>query len=229
MLQDKTVVLCMLWGNWGGQFGLEYVLRLRNMVARHTNIPHDFYCLTDRIMPENEHGIHWLTIPEYVLRWPRNLPKFFMHKVREEWKGRQIMFFDLDTVIVNNIDDFMSYRGQFATLNPFNPKNNHKSTPGGVMSFQHGYSEFMWQALEKNPNYWMRMSQGGKERIVMNELEGRYKWDRWQDLFPGQLVSYKKHVRRHPTFPQDARIIAFHGTPRPHEALDNKIVKHFWK
>jgi hypothetical protein len=229
MSEKKMIVLCMLWGKWGEPFGLEYVFRLKNMVERNTSVPFEFACITDRVMKENEHGITWINLPEDVKRWQRNLPKFYMHKPREEWKGKQIMFFDLDTVLVNNIDEFMNYRGRFATLNPFNPKNNDVSTPGGVMSFQQEYSKYLWEAISESPNLWAAQSQSGKERIVMSMLEPKVKWDRWQYLFPGKLVSFKKHVQKSPTYPSGASIIAFHGHPRPHQILNNKIVKKYWR
>ena len=42
-------------------------------------------------------------------------------------------------------------------------------------------------------------------------------------MFPGQLVSYKKHVRGG-SLPEGARLVSFHGKPDP-EDVDEDFVK----
>ena len=45
-------------------------------------------------------------------------------------------------------------------------------------------------------------------------------------MFPGQLVSYKKHVRGG-SLPEEARLVSFHGKPDP-EDVDEDFVKRCW-
>lgn len=52
----------------------------------------------------------------------------------------------------------------------------------------------------------------------------------WQQMFPGQVVSYKKHVVKkqrkreyatgNGTLPQNTGIVCFHGKPRPWDASE---------
>lgn len=228
---SKPIILCMFWGEWGKPYGLEYVFRLKRMVDRNINIDYDFVCMTDRIMGKEDHGIHWKLIPERVLRWRRNLPKFYMYRDFPEFRNRRILFFDLDTVIVGSILDFIKYKGRMCTVKPFNRRMVSKSTPGGVLAFEGGEMKWLWEAVEKDPLYWSRMSEGGKERLVLQELKKRdeKEWDYFQDLFPGQLVSYKRDLKNMELIPTNARVVVFHGTPRPHQIMNRRIVKNYWK
>lgn len=45
-----------------------------------------------------------------------------------------------------------------------------------------------------------------------------------QDVIPG-IYSYKYHCRTE--LPDDARLVMFHGKPRPHEAKANWIKEHW--
>jgi hypothetical protein len=43
-----------------------------------------------------------------------------------------------------------------------------------------------------------------------------YNIDRWQELVPDQVFSYKAHIRDR-AVPPSARVVCFHGKPRPWE------------
>lgn len=46
------------------------------------------------------------------------------------------------------------------------------------------------------------------------------------DLFPGQVVSYKGHVKKNGL--GDARIVYFHGQEKPHELTDQPWIREHW-
>lgn len=228
----KPAVVCTLWGKWGGADSKQYVYKLRNMVERHTTIDHDFYCITDKKIE----GINTIELPKHVANFHLNIPKFYMHAKHPELEGRRVLFFDLDTVLVGNIDDFLRYEGYLCAIKPFRQVNWNISTPGGVLSFVNGKTEWIWKEVEEKPQYWAERY-AGKERFILNNLEKKYSvfssrifyWDRWQDILPGQLISYKRHVQRNDAM-HNARVIAFHGNPRPHEAaLKDSLIKRNWK
>jgi hypothetical protein len=225
-MNNKPIILCMLWGNWGGANPIQYVKNLRNMVARHTTIDYDFYCITDRQIDLD--GVNVIELPTHITKWKFNLPKFYMHADHQAIKGRRILFFDLDTVIVGNIDEFLLYGRYLCTIKPFNPTNWHVSTPGGVLSFVGGETAWIWNKVKEQPEFWVKTT-GGKERLILNRLEPKGKWDRWQDILPGQLVSYKRHVVKGKDI-GNARVVAFHGNPRPHVAArQDKFINQNWQ
>jgi len=51
-----------------------------------------------------------------------------------------------------------------------------------------------------------------------------------QDIFPNQIVSYKAHClkRGEDMIPEGARIICFHGTPKPQDLKINSVIKKYW-
>ena len=48
-----------------------------------------------------------------------------------------------------------------------------------------------------------------------------------QDVFPG-IYSYKVDVRDGKSLPDDARIVCFHGRPRPHEVCGDLNFQKLW-
>lgn len=121
----------------------------------------------------------------------------------------QVLFFDLDTIILGSIKDFAEYRGKFAIMrDPYYPQ-HHGSA---IMSWQAGQLDHIWTTWDR----------GGRPQFAP---AGDQKWietmqpeaDFWQDMFPGQVLSYKAHIRPIGYIPERTRIVAFHGKPKPHE------------
>lgn len=225
----KSVVMCMLWGLWGGEYADQYVSKLYRMVRRNTSVDFDFICLCDRPIRCRDSNIHILPIPPHITKWQFNLPKTYLHYPFEELKGRQILFFDLDTIIVGNIDHFLNYRGSLCGIEPFAPNNRGKHIGGGVLSFECGAYRGIFTAVEANPVQWAKKTQGGKERLLLKDFEEQYDgYNYWQKLHPSHVVSFKRHCKRN-NIPTDARIIAFHGIPKPHEVIKNRIVRKYWR
>ena len=228
----KPVVLCMLWGKWGGQNPLEYVYKLKNMVGRNTTIEHDFMCLND-FEESYRDGIHFVKMPGEATDMPLNLPKFYMHQA-PELLGKRIIFFDLDMIIVSNIDVYLKYNGYFAGIEPFNPRRKNDYISGGILGFSGGTTNWLYERVKENPQGWANKTQGGKERFVLAELEkeSAVLFDRWQRILPKDymVISYKRHIVQRNYFPKQTNVIAFHGNPRPHELpRKNRIKKLYWK
>lgn len=217
-------VVSILWGDWCKPYGIEYVNKLYSMVKRHLSIPHDFICFTDRpneidFFTDNI-DVRPLDMPD----WPLNFKKLFLYKPGNGLKGR-IFYIDLDSVIIGSLDEMASYSGEFCGIAPFNPLLRHKHTAGGLLSFEAGYGEHIWDEVSNNLEYWVEKTKGGNERYVYKHLVENP--DRWQDLYPGQLVSYRLSCRWKKEPPPDARFIAFYAVLRPHLATE-KWIKEAW-
>jgi hypothetical protein len=118
-----------------------------------------------------------------------------------------VVFFDLDTIIVDDISALSEYAGDFATLQDF-------WRPGGigsgVMLFRSGFGEHIWNDFAKAgfPQSDPRGDQHWLERYQRPDI--------LQDMFPGMFHSYKTTCTN--GVPAGARVVCFHGRPRPHEA-----------
>lgn len=218
MASDATQQLTVACLKWGTRYSADYVNILHDMVRRHLSVPHRFVCLTD-----DPAGIDCETMPIVP-----NLPTWwgkltlFGHPV----PGR-ILFFDLDTVIVGNIDDFARYCGPFCVVKPVFRDWGYMSS---VMSIAPDFGRPVWESFARDPN--AAIERCRREADPSWNL-GDQRWleltvpraDYWQDELPGQLVSYKAHCRN--GLPHNARVVCFHGRPNPDEVKDSWVLEHW--
>ncbi len=185
--------------------GREYVDALFDGFARHLNCEYRRCCITDQPewLPPYIHPID----PEPDLAgWWNKLALFKPGNFR---KGDRVLYSDLDTKIIADVSDFAAYRGRFAAARDFFNQLHISST---IMAWEAGALDHIWTEWARAGR--PRLDPRGDQRWIGN-MEP--KADRWQDMLPGQLVSYKGDVKPLGAIPPNARIVAFHGKPRPHE------------
>lgn len=190
-------VICVNNNDYLGRGG-EYVSRLYRGVRRHLSAPHSFHVLTEKDIPEGCPG------------WWAKLAMFQPAR----FKGR-CLYFDLDTVIVGDLGDLAGYCGAFAGIDDFYQPERLQS---GVMAWQAGAADHVWTKWEEagKPSF----SPRGDARWI--EFQMLYA-DRLQTIVPDQIVSFKAHCGD--GIPKGARVVCFHGLPRPHALED--IVAHW--
>lgn len=114
----EYTVICMKWGD---KFGPEYVNRLYSMVSRNLTLPFKFVCFTDNGAGINRNveirPLPDMALPDGKERGWRKLSTF-----RDDigLSGR-VLFLDLDTVIVGNIDDYFTLDGDFCLMAHWSP------------------------------------------------------------------------------------------------------------
>ncbi len=131
-----------------------------------------------------------------------------MELFRPDIKG-DLLYFDLDTMIVGNIDDILAVN-TLTVLSDFNYLNRVAS---GMMFIPERERAFIWEEWIKNPKAHMEQWGGHGDGGFLSQY-----WEhaaRWQDLVPDQIVSYKKHCLN--GVPKEARVVCFHGRPRPRD------------
>jgi hypothetical protein len=188
----------------GGDFTAADVAALRRGVSAHLPLPHRFVCLTDRTAEVDALG---MDIDAVALS----------HDWRGWWAKMCLfgfpfdgptLYFDMDTVIVGDPSEFASYTGPLAMLSDFYRPDFAES---GVMAFTPGpVTDAVWRAFVANPTAAMRS--GGDGKFIRAQAPSA---DRLQSLYPGQLVSYKVHCLPKGGVPAGARVVCFHGKPRP--------------
>ena len=215
---DPVEFVCLKAGT---AYGPEYVNILHDMVQR--NLPEGFagrfWCITDD--PTDLHpAIRTIPLPDDLETW---WGKLYMFKPGLFRRGARCCFMDLDTLIVGRLDEIVGYHGQFATLRDFyHPQ-------------QVGPAVILWRAGGVASSIWEEWEAEQKPRHVMGDLwwinnldQGRFArhCDKLQDLFPGQFVSFKADC--HPYAPQSARIVCFHGQPKPDNCATDWVAQ-VWK
>jgi hypothetical protein len=140
--------------------------------------------------------------------WPGWWSK--MELFRPSVKG-DLLYFDLDTMIVGQLDELMTVN-TVTVLSDFNIPNRMAS---GVMFIPEIEREPIWREWIKDPEGHIKRWHGHGDGGFLSQFWGGV--DRWQDKFPGQVVSYKNHCVPIRGVPDNARVVCFHGRPRPRD------------
>lgn len=226
--KEDLSVVCFLWNNWCHNWGTRYVNKLYRAVQRHLSLPYRFICFTDTKIPELfDKGIELM--PMDVPDWKWNLKKMLLYKPNNGLTGR-VLCLDLDIIILGSIDNIARYNEGFITC--LAPYKKHKRRIGGgsIMGFDAGYGEErLWNPLldEKEYKTIEKITRGSERMYYRRQLRGvdvRF----WDDVFPGQIMSYKREVGERCNPPSEVKIIWFHGKPRPHERLELLWVRDNW-
>ena len=229
-------VVCV---NWGKKYPKEYTERLYNMVKRNTTKDFKFYVLTDQYIYKQPINIAQLN-PGFE-GWWNKLQMFDPDILPEgEW-----LYFDLDIVIVDNIDCFFEWES-FGIIRDFiRPEEGllpGKEFNSSVMRFNNYDYQGIWTYYLSNMHQFHDMQKQinffGDQNVISSYL------NHYPDVcnpFPDEwLWSYKKGVERGKhagdrskmfgdTIPEGGKIAVFHGSPNPTEVLDVDWVKEHYR
>jgi SAM-dependent methyltransferase len=221
----RTNVVCILRS--GGDFKPDHVRRLLNSVYRNTRIPFEFVCLTD--MEDEVDFCKTLPLEFNWKGWWSKIELFKSGKFGYE----RVVFFDLDTVIVGNIDSLLTYsKAPFAALGTWRPEARKAgvirmdSLGTGMMIMYNAGSAMSFLFDEFNEDY-IRTCKWGDQEYLFNKMrEHSVSYAMLQDDIPG-IYSYKKNCIN--KLPANARVVCFHGRPRPWQVDNIKWVKNNWR
>jgi len=225
-------VICVYWGT---KYPIKYVNVLYNMVKRNLTLPFNFYCLIDDIGRNLNSEIKKIAIPNPQLQhwWNK------MHLYNSELKiNGNILYIDLDTVIINNINDFFTYGDEqnFCVIKDFGqPQTTINSS---ILRYNLKYHSHIWQTyIDRKQQY----DQTHGDQNVITSMMFKHKQtvffpDEWTYSFkwpergkPEKFETYKpeKYFIR-----KDKKICVFHGHPNPDYIVENHSdswVKDYWK
>lgn len=201
-------VVCVLKS--GGVYTGEYVDKLQSMIERHLTVPFLFITMSDD-------KVNGLQVP-LTKGWPG-----WWSKIEMFWFGGPAIYFDLDTVIVGNIDalaDAIMTAGddRFYMLRKFRDAAGMNS---GIMAWTGNwkwlYDEFK---IDSCPKY----HRGDQEYIAYKMEQKGFNVRAIQEHLPG-VVSYKHHCGE--GLPDGAKIVCFHGHPRPTQVKTAWMQEHW--
>lgn len=201
-------VACVLKA--GGDFGPAYVERLELGVDRHLALPHRFVCLTDLPAETFRDDSEGQVIP-LTENWPGWWSKMELFKL-----PGPVLFFDLDTVITGPIDALAEWicrsDGALVMLSDFY---RPKQRSSGILGWR-GNTTKLFKCFWTGAELFMGKFRGDQEYLRAHLSEHpEIRIAVAQDIFPG-IKSFKVDVRGR-QLPADAKVICFHGRPRPHE------------
>ena len=210
-------VACVFWGD---KFSDDYVYNLKSMVERNTTVPHQFVCFSDRELE----GIKTVKlIPGYEGWW--NKMQMFNTDFR---LGNRVVYLDLDTLIVGNIDWLLEYDGMFMGIEDLGAVNEHQPElkgrlQSGVMSWDYRLNSHLWNRFTSSGE--SQRYRGDGE--YLNHIVPKYQRDFIQKRYKGKLKSYKYQVYSE-GITDDLSIICFHGRPSIPQAMTETVTTG-WK
>jgi hypothetical protein len=201
----------------GQKYGAEYVNRLAAMLRRHTSKVVPFICITDdaKGLADDIENIP-ARYPELQGWWQK--PALFGGYGFEQ---ERLLFLDLDTVIVGNVDFLFEYEGPFAILRDFYHPVHYGSA---IMSIAPGFGRHVWDRFRVTPDTIIQSMWGDQDWIKACVPHA----DLWQDLCPGKIVSYKAdEVQTRGV--NGASIVCLHGLPKQTDLARTDPIRQAWE
>ena len=231
---DAVDCACVIHGT---AYGWQYVDRLYNMLTRNVTAPVRLHVYTEANRPVPAHMIkHVLT--DWGVSGPKKSWWYKLQMFNTQHHRGSLLYLDLDTVIVNNIDWIFRQDTRFFW---------------SIRDFQHLYqpsctdlnSSVMWWDTTKYDYLWQEFERRGAARVI-----GQYRGD--QDYITDALnISYRRYLDRIRSWRwqcwdggydfkkrtwyqpgagtniQDTDILVFHGRPKPQDVQDPVIQAHW--
>ncbi len=196
------IVATLNYHNYLGR-GDEYVQKLKASVDRHLHGQQKkFVTITE------EDGIEGAT------GW---WAKIHLFKNGLFPSGSRVLFFDLDTIITGDLSGLAAYKGRFCGLSDFNNPGRFAS---GVMSWEAGTMSHIYDRWAQcgKPDF----DPGGDQNWIASCEPHADRWQKMPETWD-HVQSFKVNCLM--GIPENARVICFHGLPRPHHV--SEIMQHW--
>lgn len=214
-------VVTWLWSRPGRPrvYGPEHVNALRRMVARRYERPHRFVVVTDEPASRFAPGIDVLPDRgDFVdVRSPEGLGmpscyrrlRIFSLEARE-WLGPRIASLDLDVVLVGDVGPIFDRQGPVVLYrDPLRPRQAN----GSIVILDAGAAPEVWDRfdpLESPRRARLAGFRGSDQAWISSALPDAARVDNRDGVY-----SYRAHIVATGALPADARVVVFHGAPKP--------------
>lgn len=223
-------VLTVLCWKWGTRYRSEHVNALRQQVARYYARPHQFACVTNdaagldgdvAVIPDPEdfaalRSPHGAAFPACYRRL-----RMFADDAATRF-GERFVCLDVDLVLVGDVaplwdrpEDFVGYR------DPLYPRQLN----GSMLLLRAGTRPDVWRRFDpaKSPAIARAAGYRGSDQSWLSYcLAGVPTWGPETGVY-----SYRKDVARN-GLPADARVVVFHGNPKPWDAGCSAINREYY-
>ncbi len=222
-------VICMKWGTL---YGPHYVVRLRNMVRRHLSRPHRFVCFTDD--PSGLDGdIETAPLPPITLAPPHAMKPWrkigLFNRELADLAGTTL-FLDLDLLVVAALDPFFDYRpGEFCIIHNWTRPDQIVGN-SSVYRFEVGADAYVLDRFySESHEHWIETYRNSQTFLSHSVRSLAYWPAEWcvsfkRHCLPGRLRNWIEPAR----IPPGARVVVFHGSPNPDDALAGRWPEPDW-
>lgn len=237
MITDTIDCACVLYGD---AYSWTYVDRLYNMLNRHLTPAVRLHVYTESTRPVPDHMIKH-SLQDFGPLGPRRAWWYKMQLFNITYHCGPLLYFDLDTVIVDNIDWIWNLPpNYFWAIRDFKQlwKPNHYGINSSVMWWNTDQFQQTWQQFQSQPlSEVMRRYPGDQDFLTacIPDSQRRFfdeeqiqSW-RWQCLDGG--YDFRARAHRTPgtgtTIGKKTSVLIFHGKPKPDQVFDPIIQQHW--
>ncbi len=233
----KTNLVCV---NVGDKYSPDCVERLFSMVMRNTTREFNFYCLTDNPSHYSQPIIP-LPLTQPLFGWWN---KMFLFKPGILPDGKYL-YFDLDVVIIDNIDSLFEFDGFGIARDFVRPDRGilgGKEYNSSVMKFTQ--NSRLWEFFESNQESWQfwekKCSFFGDQNVISAFLNSQnysnhfpddwiwsYKCGSTRGVIPVSPATGSANSFLGTSVPAGGKVCVFHGRPHPSEVSDDWVLKNY--
>lgn len=226
----KVVVGCVKWGT---RYGPDYANVLYRAVREHMAYPHRFVCVTDDATGLDP-GIEVVPMPQFAMpreTWPKtNLGKIAMLAPGVAEDDEIVLQLDVDLMVVGALGPFIDLylaHPAFYTLREWNPAVVRTLLPsawwpdrgsqGSVNLYRAGDQRHMFEDFNRRTAEIFRKYRTDRFYFPAAAHGQAYLPLEWCPSFKNHCVWYwpLNLAFGEPKLPRGARILVFHGKPRP--------------
>jgi len=190
----------------------EHVYTLQKQITKFYNKPHRFFCLTDH---------DGLKCPIIKLKhnWPGWWSKIEMF--RFNFKDEVCFYFDLDTIILDDISNLVDYPHNFTALNEALTNRFTGNLGSGLLAWS-GDKTNIYETFKRNPEHFMQNHPRGDQEFIQNIYP---KFHTFQ-LISKNIYSYKFTLPDKDNPPSGIQLVYFSGKPKPWQVCHNWIPEY---
>jgi hypothetical protein len=225
----------------GTAYDWTYVERLYNMLNRHITQGIRLHVYTEAERPVPAPMIKHV-LPTWGIHGPKQSWWYKMKLFDSTEYSGPLLYFDLDVVIVNNIDWICDLPlSWFWAVRDFKYlwRHTHQGINSSIMWWDTRKFDYVWQEFQgQNLQKVIEQHRGDQDYInktispqdIRHLDSDRVRSWRWQCLEGGQNFKRRVHekIDVSTVIPQNTDIMIFHGSPKPSELQDPVILQH-WK
>ena len=222
-------IACVRSGN--SKYRFYYVERLYDMLERDLTVPFKLFQFTDH-PEEKDSRIENIDISGHEIRPNSCWAKLAMFDhVKTNPIDDDFLYIDLDTIIVDNIDEFVTCRPRFNTITLLEyVRRNYTDTcrdkyGSHFMYISKDFGQSIWNNFSRNKEYHYKKYKTGDERVI-EQYTPKNRVVLWKNLIPSldkKIVSIhdpkvdwsETGRREHKPYSQTS-IVYCHGSPKPH-------------
>lgn len=204
-------------------YSSEWMNKLVRGFQRNTTQDHHYICMVD-----SEQYVFDSEIEKIPFQYAASGWGCIMEAFRPDLCSGHRMIVGLDTIILGNVDAILSYSGECGLLDdPYRAKLGSNDLCNGIGIFSEKQSSRLWYLWQNRERLQIPCMYNGAEsemEFMRNVVPGADRLNRW---YAQAIQSYKVHWKEEPKYRQGARIVYFHGDPKPPLSNEPYLMKHW--